>query len=37
MRKDDVLGERLVVVEATGWSKAATMEVWEGSGRAGSG
>ena len=36
-RKDDVGGRKLVVVEATGWSEAATMEVREGSGRVGSG
>ena len=36
-RRADVGGRRLVVVEATGWSEAATMEVREGSGRDGHG
>ena len=34
-RRDDVGGQRLVVVEATGWSEVTTMEVREGSNKAG--
>ena len=33
-RRADIEGQRLVVVAATGWSEATTMEVREGSGRA---
>ena len=36
-RRFGVGGQRLVVVEATGWSKVATMEVRKGSGRVGRG